>query len=213
MSGDAVNAFHADWDEEGVYFYQAYNDALAAWAVEHQTLGGPLFKPDRMTWIKPSFAWMLYRSGYGRKHGQTTVLRVKLAHSAVAELLDGSKCGHGGGGSWGRVQWDPARDLAMSEKVGQRWLPRRSLTQRAIQIGLKGALSHLYVSSILSIEDMTPLARMVETAHVGKEAAVRAEVARLEHLLPREREYIPTCPADTLSRLRIAGPDDNTAGI
>lgn len=22
-----------------------------------------------MTWIKPSFAWMLYRSGYGLKHG------------------------------------------------------------------------------------------------------------------------------------------------
>ena len=46
--------------------------------------GGPDFNPTRMTWIKPSFAWVLYRSGYGRKHNQTRILKVKLAHEAVA---------------------------------------------------------------------------------------------------------------------------------
>merc|ERR1719319_763359 len=87
-----VNIFHGEWDEEGVYFYQAYQDSIASWAVEHQAFGGPDFKPARMTWIKPSLAWMLYRSGYGTKHGQTNVLKVKLPHSAVASLLSGCTC-------------------------------------------------------------------------------------------------------------------------
>ena len=28
--------FEAEWDEEGVYFYQAYNDQIADWAIENQ---------------------------------------------------------------------------------------------------------------------------------------------------------------------------------
>ena len=61
----------ADYDDQGVWFYQAFKDSIADWAIEHQTLGGaPEFRPLRMTWIKPSFAWVLYRSGYATKHSQ-----------------------------------------------------------------------------------------------------------------------------------------------
>ena len=49
----------------------------------------------------------------------------------ISELLSQCACGHGGGGSHGRVQWDPARDLMSSE--GRE--PRRMLRRRAIQIG------------------------------------------------------------------------------
>ena len=49
------------------------------------------------------------RSGYGRKPNQTNVLKIKLGHDAVAELLNECTCKHGGGGGVGRVQWDPAR--------------------------------------------------------------------------------------------------------
>ena len=49
--------------------------------------GGPKWNPTRMTWIKPSFAWMLYRSGYGHKPGQERILRIKLSHETVAKLL------------------------------------------------------------------------------------------------------------------------------
>ena len=55
--------FNGEWDEEGVSFYQAFNDKIADWAVENQRFGGPHFNPTRMTWIKPSFAWVLYRAG------------------------------------------------------------------------------------------------------------------------------------------------------
>ena len=53
-----------------------------------QAFGGPDFKPDRMTWIKPSFAWMLYRAGYGSKHGQENILKVSniLPSTAIIHL-------------------------------------------------------------------------------------------------------------------------------
>ncbi|MFD4527615.1 DUF4291 family protein [Streptomyces sp. NPDC058470] len=31
-----------------------------------------------MTWIKPSFLWMMYRCGWGAKAGQKTVLAVEI---------------------------------------------------------------------------------------------------------------------------------------
>ena len=42
------------------------------------------------------------RSGYGRKPNQTNVLKIKLGHDAVAELLNECACKHGGGGGVGR---------------------------------------------------------------------------------------------------------------
>eukprot|EP00929_Paragymnodinium_shiwhaense_P006719 TRINITY_DN110694_c0_g1_i1.p1 TRINITY_DN110694_c0_g1~~TRINITY_DN110694_c0_g1_i1.p1 ORF type:complete len:311 (-),score=26.58 TRINITY_DN110694_c0_g1_i1:487-1419(-) len=81
-----VQVFRGEWDAEGVYFYQAYRAEIADWALEHGRFGGP-WNPTRMTWIKPSFAWMLYRAGYGRKPGQERILRIKLSHMTVAELL------------------------------------------------------------------------------------------------------------------------------
>jgi len=54
---------------------------------------------------------VLYRSGYGYKHNQQRVLKIKVSHDAMAEILSECSCKHGGGGSKGRVQWDPARDL------------------------------------------------------------------------------------------------------
>lgn len=203
-AGDRLNVVRGEWDDEGVYFYQAYRDSVAAWAIEHQTFGGPDFNPERMTWIKPSLAWMLYRSGYGQKHGQTNILKVKLPHSAVASLLEGCTCQHGGGGTWGRVQWDPARDLLMSEKEGQKTLPRKCIRDRAIQIGLKGHLSRLYVDSIISIEDVTALAGIVKKAHDMKtEEKVRQAVAEIGPLLPVEREYIPKCTTEKLVELGL----------
>ena len=87
-----VPVFRGEWDSEGVYVYQAYKDEIADWALEHQAFGGPAWKPTRMTWIKPSFAWMLYRSGYGYKPGQTRVLKIKLSHATIAFLLSQCKC-------------------------------------------------------------------------------------------------------------------------
>ena len=237
--------FRAEYDDEGVYFYQAYGDEIADHALRHGRPGGPSWGASRMTWIKPSLAWMLYRSGYGRKPGQNRVLKIKLSHAAVADIL--RRCtlaatasdrrrtaksrssdfdrddvaeepqefpasemfaGRCRGPGSGRVQWDPERDLYARE--GRE--PRKLLRDRAIQIGVSGAVSEFYVEQILSVEEVTDLAREIGEAH-GQwaktrktESEVKEAVALLERrgLLPVEREYIPQCEADVLHRLGIA---------
>jgi hypothetical protein len=196
----ATHVFLCDWDDEGVWLYQAFKDAIADWAVEHQRFGGPGFDPARMTWVKPSFAWVLYRSGYASKHNQTRVLKVKVSHAALAALLSGCQCKEGGGGAKGRVQWDPARDLSAAE--GR--VPRRMLRQRAIQIGLAGSLSELYVESVLRVVDVTDLALAVGAAH--RERAPERVAALLSALpLPLERPYLPRCERGVLERLGMGG--------
>ena len=71
---------------------------------------------DRMTWIKPSFAWALYRSGYATKHNQERLLKIKIGHMEFANLLRQCTWSKGGGGALGRIQWDPARDLFHGER-------------------------------------------------------------------------------------------------
>ena len=54
-----TNIFRAEFDEEGVYLYQAFRDSIADYVLAHGRFGGPDFNPACMTWIKPSFACML----------------------------------------------------------------------------------------------------------------------------------------------------------
>lgn len=204
-----VQKFEGEHDENGVYVYQAYCNEIADFAIKHQTLGGDKFDTKRMTWIKPSFAWVLYRSGYGTKHNQERILKIKLSHKSLANILELCSCKEGGGGSFGRVQWDPARDLYLSECKE----PRKILGKRAIQIGIKGHISELYVKSIMSIEDVTDLAHQVGIAHgvltddsgkIVKNKKIIKEVKFnncLLNRLPKETIYLPHCNKETLEKL------------
>jgi hypothetical protein len=203
---ECVQSIEAEYDNEGVFVYQAFCNEITEWAVQHQAFGGPAFNPSRMTWIKPSFAWVLYRSGYASKHNQEHVLKIKISHENFAHILAECQCKHGGGGSNGRVQWDPARDMYSAE--GKE--PRKMLRKRAIQIGIKGRLSEFYVGSVISIQDVTELARKVGVAHTMPSLKKRCHHDKqisghsMEELLPRlpvESEYIPCCSTDTLRRL------------
>ena len=123
----------------------------------------------------------------------------------ILELLNECKCGKGGGGSFGRVQWDPSRDLFSSE--GQE--PRKLLRKRAIQIGLKGHLNELYVSRIMSVEDVTDLAHKVEEAHASKDCEKMMENLSCE--LPNERFYTPLCSDEVLENLGLKEGDVSRA--
>lgn len=200
---DSVQVFVGEWDAQGVYVYQAFCDEIADWALEHQQFGGPKFNTSRMTWIKPSFAWVLYRSGYGSKPGQNRVLKIKISHTALADLLRQCKCvdtnkdtrsKRSADDGIGRIQWDPERDVMSAD--GRE--PRMMLRRRAIQIGLKGRLSEQYVSSIISIEDVTELSHGVCQAHRSKKKDVMAE---LKPGLPEERPYLPLCSDHCLDEL------------
>lgn len=56
------NEIFALFDEKSIRVYQAYNNIIADEAINFGTFGDS-FKLNRMTWIKPSFLWMMYRSG------------------------------------------------------------------------------------------------------------------------------------------------------
>jgi hypothetical protein len=172
--------------ESTVTVYQAYRPEIGRAAA----LGGRFpssWSRERMTWIKPSFLWMMYRCGWATKEGQETVLAVEISREGFVWALRHaclSHCVpalHGDRGAWkqqlraapARVQWDPERDLRLNP------LPYRSL-----QLGLGGEATARYADEwIVGIEDVTPLAREMH-------ARVRAgELERAAELLPKERPY------------------------
>lgn len=75
-----------------------------------------------MTWIKPSFLWMMYRCGWGTKEGQETVLAVEISRDGFEWALRNAclshydKDVHADQAAWkrelkrapARVQWDPS---------------------------------------------------------------------------------------------------------
>lgn len=72
----------AQYDEESVVVYQAYRPAIGHFAAQHSYFGGE-FSLERMSWIKPNFLWMMYRSGWGTKPGQEVTLAVRLKREAL----------------------------------------------------------------------------------------------------------------------------------
>ncbi|MDA1360745.1 DUF4291 domain-containing protein [Glycomyces luteolus] len=172
----------AVFDADTITVYQAYSPAIAEPALAAQTFALP-FKRERMTWIKPSFLWMMYRCGWASKPGQERVLALRitregfewaLAHScgsrpAECETEEAWKARLAA--SPVRVQWDPERGPGLER-----------LEHRSIQIGLSGEAVDRYVDRwITAIEDVTDLA-----VRIGAEAGGGEEVRRL---LPVERAY------------------------
>src|SRR6185295_11830730 len=76
----------AQYDGASVVVYQAYRSSIADFAVAHQRFGGE-FSLSRMSWIKPNFLWMMYRSGWGTKDGQEITLAVRLRRTGFDEIL------------------------------------------------------------------------------------------------------------------------------
>lgn len=178
----------ADFDEDGIWVYQAFRVSTVAEAVRRQKFGKG-FSLDRMTWIKPSLGWMLHRSEYATKRRQEAIARIKLSHEGFVQILqqgiptsfdptlfDSETV-------WGmaltrsdvRYQWDPDRDLQGFKRQ-----------RRAIQLGIRGRTVEQYVEEwVRGIEDITALAPKIGEAvkHRVKDVPV----------VPEEREF-PLAP-------------------
>lgn len=76
----------ADFDRETIALYQAYSPAIADAALEAGRFVTP-FSFQRMTWIKPSFLWLMHRSQWGRKSGQERILCVRVRRSGWERAL------------------------------------------------------------------------------------------------------------------------------
>lgn len=79
-----VSAHH---DADIVTVYQAFNRDIVANAVAKGTFGAG-FGLNRMTWIKPSFGWMLHRSSYATAHNQEAIVRIRLNRAGLDAILE-----------------------------------------------------------------------------------------------------------------------------
>ncbi|GJC80302.1 hypothetical protein ColLi_03140 [Colletotrichum liriopes] len=174
----------AHFDEQTITVYQAYNSTIATAAVAAQRLdASPSFKLTRMTWIKPSWAWMLYRAGYSYKDpGQAHILALKMRHEDFVGLLrKGTLAHHGDGSKDGevRIQWDPERDVRLER-----------LQHRSIQIGIPASICQEWaLRGIVGIEDVTARARELKRVLEERPDVSDDELSRLG-LLPDEREFV-----------------------
>ncbi|MGW7542529.1 DUF4291 domain-containing protein [Streptomyces sp. NPDC054770] len=176
-----IRAAHS---ESTITVYQAYSPEIGLPAVRDGRFPDA-WKRDRMTWIKPSFLWMMYRCGWGTKEGQETVLAVEISRDGFdwalrnACLSSYAREVHSDRAAWqrqlkrapARVQWDPERNLRLQP------LPYRSL-----QLGLSGEAARRYADEwTVTIRDVTPLAHEIH-------AVVRSgDLDSAARLLPQER--------------------------
>ncbi|MBJ8551825.1 DUF4291 domain-containing protein [Acinetobacter bereziniae] len=181
-----IRAYQTD---STIRVYQAFSDELASLAVKHHSFkDNPHFKMTRMTWIKPSFLWMMYRAGWGNKDNkQQKILAIDISKEGFDWALAHSCSSHKpitiSTDEWNivksktpvRVQWDPERNLLLEP-----------LKYRTIQIGLSGiAVEHYINKWITGIIDITEEAKEISNLvvqHKFKEASL---------LLPNESIYIP----------------------
>ncbi|MEX8193459.1 DUF4291 domain-containing protein [Comamonas guangdongensis] len=183
QSGEHILAHH---DETSVIVYQAYRPSIGAYAIRHGRLGGPDFSLARMSWIKPNFLWMMYRSGWGVKQGQEIILGLRISRRFFDSVLHTAVPS-----TWDAQRYPALKDwrsaVAQSE-VRLQWDPDHTPsglkhTRRAVQLGLRGQVLAAFAGEqLLEVIDMTDfVAEQRSLAH--------DDSAQL--LTPVEHVYVP----------------------
>ncbi|KAJ5090278.1 hypothetical protein N7532_008962 [Penicillium argentinense] len=185
----SYRAIRAVYTTTTITVYQAYPAEIANPALAAQKFQPP-FSRTRMTWIKPSFLWMAYRSGWATKQRQERVLSIEITREGFEWALGNSCLSHWCAkgeesamdkeqwkqqlqASPVRVQWDPERDFRF-----------RPLDHRAIQIGLDPEAVKKYVDEwIVSIVDVT------DTIHQISALVQAGNLEAARKLLPDEQVY------------------------
>lgn len=177
----------AQYDDQYITIYQAYNKSIAQTAVENQAFISPPFKKERMTWIKPSFLWMMYRSGWATKENQECILAIKIKRSGFEWALKNSCLSHfdstihSSHEDWKdklnntpvRIQWDPEKDILL-----------QPLPYRSIQIGLSTVAVDKYISDwIVQIDDITEHCKHIH------QLIKEDKINQAKDLLPNEQLY------------------------
>lgn len=201
----------ARYSTDTITVYQAYPPQIALPAVATGRFMAP-FKRERMTWIKPSFLWMMYRCGWATKPGQERVLSIDITRDgfewalARACLSHYDRDVHRDKATWSRqlktspvrVQWDPERSLEL-----------KALPYRSLQVGLSGEAVHRYVDDwVVAITDITPRVHLVrDLLRSGDDQAAAAQLPA-EHAYPLPAQIAtglnasPNVTADEVSEQR-----------
>ena len=174
----------AVYTDETIRVYQAYNKTIAEEAVKNGTFGAH-FSMDRMTWIKPSFLWMMYRCGWAQKENQEHVLAIDIKRTGFDKAVDSAVISTFSEDlgitkeEWQkrvkesdvRVQWDPEKDINGN-----------NLSYRSLQLGLRGDAVKEYVHDwIVKVTDITD--------YVNELNALRINNGDISDRLPKEMVY------------------------
>jgi hypothetical protein len=175
----------AQYDDESVIVYQAYQPSIGHFAARNGYFGGD-FSFSRMSWVKPGFLWMMFRNGWGTKDKQEVTLAIRLKRSAFDDILAEAVPStytaalYATEDAWKRaletsdvrMQWDPDHDPS-----GAR------LERRAIQLGLRGSiLKHYAHDWIIDIEDISDF--------VQQQRVHALAINPLQLIIPYEKEYL-----------------------
>jgi hypothetical protein len=181
-----VYEIRAHYTHESIVMYQAYSPEIAEPALREQQFVSP-FSFNRMTWIKPSFLWMMERSNWGQKKGQEHILAIRIRRDGWEKALSsGVLTSYDAEVYKDRKDWQTQFDQAL---VYIQWDPERSLQgksleSKSIQVGLSRSIIEEYTTSwIQEIQDYTPLVRkmhhLLQSGHRDKAI----------ELMPKERPY------------------------
>ena len=182
----AAHEIRADYDRDSIVVYQAYRKEIALPAVENNKFVPP-FSTNRMTWIKPSFLWLMERSNWGQKVGQEYILAVRISRKGWEEALAlGVLTSPEKGVYRNQEDWKQQFDKAL---VHIQWDTERSirgtpLNYESIQVGLSRHIIEKYVNEwTIEIKDYTPLARKIYNL-IGA-----GQLEKAKAFLPKERVY------------------------
>lgn len=178
----------AQFTKEYIIVYQAFKDSIAQYAVDNQKFGGEDYDFERTTWLKPSFLWMMYYSGWANKQDQENVLAIKMSIAGFEEILKHAVL---------NKFYDnlPLLDLLKKNrpesknKIQWQWEAYHDLRgdktdRKAVKIGLSGEMLERFNNEwILEIKNVTAYVK-------DQQAFVRQNnIKSIE--LPRERAYAP----------------------
>lgn len=172
----------ANFNRDTIVVYQAYNEAIADAALAAGKFVEP-FSTNRATWIKPSYLWLMERSGWATKSNQTRILAVRITRAGWEEALAHAVETHPETGTdhWEQqieqapvlIQWDPERSLRGDK-----------LTHRSIQVGLRRQIVERFVNNwTVDIKDLTALTRKIASFRKS------GDFDKARRLLPPEKPY------------------------
>ncbi|AXT56036.1 DUF4291 domain-containing protein [Aquimarina sp. AD1] len=193
-----IQEIRADYDRETITMYQAYGKSIALPAIKNNKFESP-FSFNRMTWIKPSYLWLMERSNWGTKSNQEYILGIKINKASwekalsMGVLTDPDKTIYKSGALWDKefrnakvhIQWDPERTLKGAK-----------MQIRSIQVGIGRDLIKEYNEEwIQEINDLTPLTKKIRL--LLKDGKYK----EAKRLVPGEKTY--EVPDDTKRRIGI----------
>ncbi|MEU9114639.1 DUF4291 domain-containing protein [Streptomyces sp. NPDC048483] len=185
-----LRQIRADHDARTLTVYQAYAPAVADAALQAGRFVPP-FSFRRMTWIKPSFRWLMHRSNWARKPGQQRILAVRITRAGWEEALSRGVLTTSAPSAVAdaavHVQWDPERSL--------RGAP---LNHYSIQVGIGRDLIRTYADEwVVGLTDLTDRVHKIAALVQGGRSP------QAQRLLPPERPY--EVPGPVAARLGIDG--------